>query len=657
MVKIKINGIPIDMPHPPYPSQIVTMSKLLACFQNDSSALIESPTGTGKSLAIICSVLGFNTFMQRNIATDDKDRKPFKVFICSRTHKQLDQLVEQLKKTIYRPRIAILGSRAQYCINPRLKNTQDKNTACSDLVKTGGCVYFNGKDRLIKKVADMMLDIEELRSEGKRCAGCPYYAARMLVEDADIVFAPYNYLIDSGIRLYTDISLANAIVIIDEAHNIEDVCRAAGSVELSSQTIDIVANEMLGAIKKSAMLGEIKADFINIFELFRKLRLHSDPEEFDTKGRDCSMRIRKGKGIIEELESMEIKREFFAVFKASLKAIRGSDDAKELVGMTTTHLLGEIERVFSLIDAGCESYAFCFQKFHGEPARYAYNFWLLDPGAIFEPFVHSVKSVTLLSGTLSPFSSFHSELRFPFKHQVTAPHILRDEQVFIASIQKGHLGRDLCGVYAVAETPEYLDQVSSIIASVAKAVCTAGGTLVFVPSYAALGKLAARIKDAIVEPKVGGTAEFEKCLKRYQARIAQRVPAIMLCVYRGKAAEGINFEDQYARAVVAVGIPYPSIADPQISLKKEYNDANSRFTGRMWYEAQAYRAMNQALGRIVRHASDWGAIFLLDSRMCERKNQGSLSSWIAKGVRKYERYADCTASLKEFVRMNSEKEN
>lgn len=35
---------------------------------------------------------------------------------------------------------------------------------------------------------------------GKKLKACPYYTARELIEDADIVFCPYNYLLDAQIR-------------------------------------------------------------------------------------------------------------------------------------------------------------------------------------------------------------------------------------------------------------------------------------------------------------------------------------------------------------------------------------------------------------------------------------------------------------------------
>lgn len=51
-----------------------------------------------------------------------------------------------------------------------------------------------------------------------------------------------------------------------------------------------------------------------------------------------------------------------------------------------------------------------------------------------------------------------------------------------------------------------------------------------------------------------------------------------------------------------------------------FNDRRHRqgedvMTGQDWYSAQAFRALNQALGRCIRHSNDWGAIILLDSRV------------------------------------------
>ena len=42
--------------------------------------------------------------------------------------------------------------------------------------------------------------IEELVSLGRKLKACPYYTARELMQNADIIFCPYNYLLDAQIR-------------------------------------------------------------------------------------------------------------------------------------------------------------------------------------------------------------------------------------------------------------------------------------------------------------------------------------------------------------------------------------------------------------------------------------------------------------------------
>ncbi|KMV66627.1 RAD3-like DNA-binding helicase [Encephalitozoon cuniculi EcunIII-L] len=674
MARIKISGVPIEMPFEPYPAQIVTMTKLISCLMTRTSGLVESPTGTGKSLSIICAVLGYNEHLKRSIRGigakrregggpkgEEAREEKLKIIICSRTHKQLDQLVDQLRKTQYRPRISILASRAQYCISPKLSDVADKNTGCSELVKSGSCAYFTGKDRLAKKVGDKIFDIEELKGEGRRCVGCPYYASRILNEDAEVIFAPYNYLIDSRIRESTGISLENSVVIVDEAHNIEDVCRSSGSIEISSRIMEIIQNEILGAVKRSGALGEIRMDFVNLMDFFRKLREGAEStDEFDRVTAGGKLRIRKGREIKEELERMGIGKEFVLKIKNSIYAIQKSEDAKDLLNVSTFHVLEGLDSVLSAIHfSDCDAYSFVFHKMNDEnvknsrSCRFSYNFWLLDGGYTFRSFVGKVRSVVLLSGTLTPFSSFSSELGHEFAHTIVAPHLITQKQVFVSCVRKGHLLKELIGTYGVSDTPQYLDQLCRVIVDVSCKIKDHGGTLVFVPSYSFLENLQKRMggvsSGLLVEPKSGAGNEFEKVMRRYKNRIATKQSAVFMCVYRGKASEGIDFKDSFARAVIAVGIPYPSLHDPQVELKKEFNDKYKSFNGRLWYEAQAFRAVNQALGRAIRHKDDWGIVMLLDSRYSEKRVQSQLSKWVAENIKTYDSYDGCVSELVRFL--------
>ncbi|KAL7168298.1 hypothetical protein ACSBR2_038688 [Camellia fascicularis] len=56
--------------------------------------------------------------------------------------------------------------------------------------------------------------------------------------------------------------------------------------------------------------------------------------------------------------------------------------------------------------------------------------------------------------------------------------------------------------------------------------------------------------------------------------------------------------------------------DIHVAQKKKYNDtyksSRNLLSGNKWYCHQAFRALNQAAGRCIRHRFDYGAIILLD---------------------------------------------
>ena len=75
------------------------------------------------------------------------------------------------------------------------------------------------------------------------------------------------------------------------------------------------------------------------------------------------------------------------------------------------------------------------------------------------------------------------------------------------------------------------------------------------------------------------------------------------------------------------------MADPIVILKKEYlqkkNIVNKQsLTGSQWYSQQATRAVNQAIGRVIRHVQDYGAIILIDHRYSFQSGKSQISRWL-----------------------------
>eukprot|EP00904_Undaria_pinnatifida_P004784 jgi/Undpi1/1435/HiC_scaffold_11.g04826.m1 len=106
-------GITVEFPfETPMVPQGQMMQRIIAALISKRHALLESPTGTGKSAALLCAALAW----QRNEL--QKTGKAPQILYCARTHTQLAQMAKEVKASPYRPTIATLGSRSRLCVNP-----------------------------------------------------------------------------------------------------------------------------------------------------------------------------------------------------------------------------------------------------------------------------------------------------------------------------------------------------------------------------------------------------------------------------------------------------------------------------------------------------------------------------------------------------------
>jgi regulator of telomere elongation helicase 1 len=88
--------------------------------------MLESPTGTGKTLCILSASLSYmyNEKMKSPASTLNK------IVYLSRTHNQLKQVTKELKALPFNAKIATLASRMIYCMHSNFKMSgNDKCTA------------------------------------------------------------------------------------------------------------------------------------------------------------------------------------------------------------------------------------------------------------------------------------------------------------------------------------------------------------------------------------------------------------------------------------------------------------------------------------------------------------------------------------------------
>ena len=220
---LQLGSFSVKFPYEPYAAQKIYMEKLLTCLEEKQFGLLESPTGTGKTLALLCASLAWleknkGAFQTESGTGPDADIQALvrgeslnptnmmqpsaqpvrcRIVYASRTHSQLAQVIEEFHRCPYNyVSSVILASREQLCINESLATFQDKNQMCKVKRKTKTCHFYNNMENAANIEPQSGIgDIESLKAHGQKRKLCPYYISRDLATKADIVFLPYNYLV------------------------------------------------------------------------------------------------------------------------------------------------------------------------------------------------------------------------------------------------------------------------------------------------------------------------------------------------------------------------------------------------------------------------------------------------------------------------------
>ncbi|XP_053310559.1 Fanconi anemia group J protein [Spea bombifrons] len=646
-----------------------------------------------------------------------------KIFFGTRTHKQIAQITKELRRTAYSGvRMTILSSRDHTCVHPEIHS--NRNEKCKELLdaKDGQtCRYYHGAQKMSEQPVlqyrlgmNQAWDIEELVGMGIRLRACAYFAARELMKEADIVFCPYNYLLDSQIRESMDICLENQVVILDEAHNIEDCARESASYRVTDAQLTFARDEIDSMVNHGIRVHEHEPLRAVCYSLSNWVKECSD--QLVEREYESSNKVWSGKEILEIFYQMGITNTTFPLLKANFAAVIEKEEKRPMLNgqenvvkiptlsaqtqMVLKGLFLVLDYLFRQNNRFADDYRIALQQsytwankedipdengFFARPRNrrsarrktlvYTLNFWCLNPAVAFSDLSGCVRTIVLTSGTLSPMGSFSSELGVKFLIQLEANHVIDKSQVWVGTIGAGPKGRKLCATFQHTETFDFQDEVGALLLSVCQTV--SHGVLCFLPSYKMLEKLKdrwmhtglwenlERIKTVIKEPQGGDKTDFDKLLQVYYDAIRynrEKDGALLIAVCRGKVSEGLDFSDDNARAVITVGIPFPNVKDLQVELKRKYNDQHTKarglLPGSQWYEIQAYRALNQALGRCIRHKNDWGALILVDERFRSNpKYITGLSKWVRQLVQHHSTFNNAVESLIAFSKNQQERQN
>ncbi|BFU19575.1 DNA repair helicase, putative [Entamoeba histolytica HM-1:IMSS-B] len=667
-----------SFPYQPYQPQIEMMNSIQQAVKEGKHLLMESPTGTGKTLVLLHSTLTF---------------PDMRVVYASRTHNQLAQVVNETKK-IGNIKGIVLASRDLYCIYNPIKTCDDKNYWCTakpnlllKLKHINPCPYrpFGDDGKILphvvmacqavyKELNGIIIPQEELVKVCQKHNLCPYYYARWATVRSKLILCPYNFVTSVSIRHSSDIFLIDQnsahqrefVLVMDEAHNVED----AFMDSLTFNFTESLLNQTIETIQFHKK--RIKQTPENLLTISLLTELISTVESFSIWMKNRSLPYKDSEhylyGVFEDqafLPFVERSPSSSRLLEAISEYIKVVDNLDDLDIFTREpHVIRYIN---SFTTQYIEMILFYIQVFRTPTLTKFFKIVITDYNGLREMLFRClspslpmsllqivVRSVIFASGTLSPMKAMAQELDIkehvykdfiisPGYRMLSTEHVVPPSRVFGRIIISSSLGKSFIFTKKTSQDNEMIEQAGDTMFRVLSK--SPGGALVFFSSYNMLNRIVElwkqhgiytqlnKLKAIFIESK--DKSEFKKDFKEYQ--IQSKKGAVFLGVFRGKLSEGIDFGDDMARLVIVVGIPYPSLGDINVNLKREYNSHENLknpdcLSGSEWYSIQALRAVNQAVGRVIRHINDYGAFLLFDKRYSTNSVKEMLSGWMKKSL-------------------------
>lgn len=297
---LNIDGLTVAFPFDSiYPEQVRYMHHLKRTLDARGQGLLEMPTGTGKTVAVLALILAYQQTYPDQTG---------KLVFCTRTVPEMTKALRELRSIVeYReslygldqPFLAVgVSARKNMCIHPtvsrqgtadainakcRILTSNKTVTDIEDAMDNGEnkrCSFFTRYEELKAnnvRLRNGVYTVDDLKAVGLEEGWCPYFYARKMLSEAHVVVFSYQYLLDAGVAastpLFSSAPLGSetvpaqligsqrdrGVVVFDEAHNIDDVCIESMTVKLNRHSIDaagynlkLLAREVASARQRDA---------------------------------------------------------------------------------------------------------------------------------------------------------------------------------------------------------------------------------------------------------------------------------------------------------------------------------------------------------------------------------------------------------------------
>ncbi len=687
-----------------YPNQKEAMDRIYEALLAGRLVLFEGACGTGKTLSALVPSLA--------IAREKGKR----VIIATNVHQQMEQFIQEAReiKAIANIRAAVLKGKTHMCpmgkdfdeCNLLRENTYEllelerdilrlreqaraaarrgrEDGSFADLRNSIASEVMAEQDRaaqLKKRSCPYLMAVlkednasfgewlfsgvrspEDIAAEASKKGQCAYELLKRHLKDAELIICNYHHILDPDIQArvlsWMDCTLSDAILIFDEAHNLEAQARSHSSRTLSEHTIERSIMEAMECDSEAKedmdyflrlLLDTIRTAYgsrLGFGGAERLTQSWTDITIRDPHGGDDLLMQKllselgeRGIDLMDVLgESIEAGLEMDKMYEKEYKEGRSETRRRSALLEAANFML------FYAKNADNVDYYPMLNVRRGRDGEVYGRIELYSciPTDVTRPIMEGAYSVILMSATLKPFDMVRSTLGIgreavELSYGTTFP---PERRRTLAVDVQPQFAKD-------RHLPDTVKTIVGLLEDIIEG--SEGNVLIFFPSAAEAERYSRQIKvdvpiflDEVGVPSQSAKSEFFK-----HGDMGGK--AVLLTYLWGTLTEGVDYKFDRCRTVAIVGVGFPSLNDRMEAVQNAYD---ARFgEGKGWEYGVLYptvRRIRQANGRVVRSPDDYGMRILIDHRY---------TSQSLKDMKRYSIYSQFPEDERsEFIDIKPEK--
>ena len=563
---------------------------VFTAMRDGSNAVIEAPTGIGKTAAALFGAL---KALGRGHITGI-------FYLTARTtgRRAAEDALERMRGLGLAVRSVTITAKEKVCPMDR-PDCMGCELACG--------YYDRRRDALREAMALQRLDAEAILELAHEHGLCPFELSLDLSETADVVICDYNYVFDPKVRLARFFEgKSRAGLLVDEAHNLADRARDMLSAGISGSHVARLQGQALSFEGPESPMGRLLGELLEALDA-------ADVEQECTSDlpEEIVRAVRRFAEIAADLEPAEPELTDFVYEAQWFARVSGQYDPE------------------------------CYRSLILPGEKYVdVRLWCFEPSAYLKRALSRVGGAALFSATLAPLEYYAALLGADGQ----ADTALRLESPFPP--QNLFVARMPVAV-GMKDRERTLNAVLQIIRAMQAA--KPGNYLACFPSYTYMTQAFRRYRlmwpddDAVCQ-------ESHMTERQRQAFIDRLKPSperslVAFVVLGGVFAEGVDLPDDRLSGTAIVSVGIPQLSTERELLREQLDDADSGGYDAA-YVYPGLRRVLQAAGRVIRTETDRGVVLLMDMRYRQEKYRALMPPhW---DVRDVKRMSELKAMLAEF---------